>query len=93
MGHTTASYTDTLFLGHLWGGLQFAMGRTATSALHSGQAPGGAPKSGMRIRIGPSAFASSVLPYRIGNLRIYQPSGRETMPGAKADGIDLFLAR
>ncbi|MDB5104466.1 MAG: cytochrome [Fibrobacteres bacterium] len=31
MGHTTGSYQDPLFLGHLWGGLQYVLGRTATA--------------------------------------------------------------
>jgi type 1 glutamine amidotransferase len=28
MGHVTAAYSDALFLGHLWGGMQYVLGRT-----------------------------------------------------------------
>ncbi len=39
MGHTTESYSDPLFLGHVWGGMQYAMGRTATAAVFSAPDP------------------------------------------------------
>jgi type 1 glutamine amidotransferase len=31
MGHTTESYSDPLFLGHVWGGMLYALGRTPTA--------------------------------------------------------------
>lgn len=31
MGHPSANYLDSLFMNHLWGGIQYAMGRTTTS--------------------------------------------------------------
>ena len=44
MGHTTPSYADPLFLGHLWGGLQYALGQTGTPLVYSGG------KAGMKIK-------------------------------------------
>ncbi|MDB5047107.1 MAG: hypothetical protein JWO30_178 [Fibrobacteres bacterium] len=46
MGHTTESYSDPLFLGHLWGGMQYALGRTPTAIAF----PGGL--TGIRSRAG-----------------------------------------
>ena len=31
MGHVTAAYSDALFLGHLWGGMQYILGRTVAA--------------------------------------------------------------
>lgn len=56
MGHVTAAYSDQLFLGHLWGGMQYLLGRTTTALGYAGPRPAGAaPKrafsaDGVRFR-------------------------------------------
>lgn len=109
MGHTTASYSDTLFLGHLWGGLQYAMGRPVTALGYSAPAPRAAPmdarKSGKLVRMGPGASANPAafgpIGSRFGDLKLFQPSGRALSPAANAgkanagtaEGVELFLIR
>ena len=31
MGHVTAAYSDPLFLGHVWGGMQYVLKRNSTA--------------------------------------------------------------
>lgn len=37
MGHVTAAYSDPLFLGHLWGGMQYVLKRSPTAAAFPGR--------------------------------------------------------
>ncbi len=36
MGHVTGAYADSLFLGHLWGGMQYLLGRTTSVSANTG---------------------------------------------------------
>jgi type 1 glutamine amidotransferase len=54
MGHPTTNYQDSLFMNHLWGGIQYAMGRSATSigSTPERQLPN-SPKAGTILVLGP----------------------------------------
>jgi type 1 glutamine amidotransferase len=64
-GHTTASYSDPLFLSHVWGGMAYALGRTSTAMAFP--------------QAGEASMPGAHGPWD--RKRLYTPAGRRAVPG------------
>lgn len=76
MGHTTESYSDSLFLGHVWGGVQYALGLTTTAVAYSGSGKSQHSLRSVVPSVGRALFIRSAASGSTGNSEYFEASGK-----------------
>ncbi len=76
MGHTTASYSDSLFLGHVWGGVQYALGLTTTAVAYSESGKSHRSRQSVVPSIGHALFIRSAAGGRTEGSEYFEASGK-----------------